>query len=97
MKYFSKVTADYWTAKNNAEKEAKIMARNLERRIINGSAEKQKFIDNIKEQVEKINQDNKRCKPLHLSIWTQPINREDCIIDIPGVFTMELFYVVEEL
>lgn len=92
--YFSKITADHWTAKNNAEKEAKKLAKEMDGILINADrllTFKADFIDGI----ERINKNNARCKPLHLSIWE--MNRDkfngNIQISISGCFSMLLYKV----
>lgn len=90
-KYFSKITADHWTPKNQAHKDAKAVASDMERRILahdNIEAFKQEFI----KRIDEVNSKNKRCNDLHFSIWNSPINKEDIIFSISGVFTLYVFY-----
>lgn len=90
-KYFSKITSDYWTPKNQAHKDAKAVASDMERRILDHSQ-----INNFKkefgERIDEVNKKNKRCKDLHFSIWNSPINKGDIIFSISGLFTLYIFY-----
>lgn len=90
-KYFSKITGDYWIPKNQAHKDAKAVASDMERRILkhdNIHAFKQEFI----KRIDEVNKKNKRCNDLHFSIWNSPINEGDIIFQISGVFTLCVYY-----
>jgi hypothetical protein len=89
--YFTKVTQDYWTAKNQLQKEAKKLMRSFERKIIKAS-EKAAFMKSMNEAFNDLNQKYSRCKPLHLDIWTPS---RDPHVHISGV-TELVFYVVAE-
>lgn len=63
--YFTKVTADYWTAKNKLQQEVKEFARACERMILKPDAVKD-WMAYLKSGVSKLNQQHKRCKPLRV-------------------------------
>ena len=81
--------ADHWCAKNKLEKEAHKLAYEMERRIVTSDQVldfKAEFID----KVSKINATYPRCKPLHLSIHSDLIDKGDIIFWMDGVFHLEL-------
>lgn len=93
--YVSRITADNWMAKNNLEKAAKKLAKEMERRLIPGeqlAAYKKEF----KDKIEKLNQEFKRCKPLDFYIDVSYDNRSDIDINCSGVFMMEVFEVKQQ-
>jgi hypothetical protein len=66
----------------------------MERRIITSEQVldfKAEFID----KVSKINAAHPRCKPLHLSIQSDPIDKGDIIFWIDGVFHLDLILAKE--
>jgi hypothetical protein len=93
--YFSRITDDYWTPKNQLEKAAKELARKMDRRLIN-EMELTDFRLEFEMQIKLLNQKFNRCKPLELTDsydhHTIPNKKEDDItISVPGVFYMCLF------
>jgi hypothetical protein len=89
--YFTKVTTDYWTAKNQLQKDAKKLMRSFERQIIKGS-EKEEFQKSMIVAFQDLNKKHSRCKPLHLDFWTP---EKDPKAHISGV-TELVFYQVKE-
>lgn len=92
--YFSRITANHWTPKNRAQKEAHEVVNIMDRRIISEN-QVEKFTEEFKNHIGRVNQDNKRCTPLHLSVWEIP-NSEDINFNISGVFSLDLFLVKGE-
>jgi len=89
-RYFSKVTADHWSAKNKLQQEAKEIARDMECRIIPADKLldfKAEFIDRIARSNEKYN----RCNPLHLSIWDREHDGNHIQFHISEVFSLSLY------
>lgn len=90
--YVSRITADHWMAKNDLEKAAKKLAKEMERRLIPGdklSAYKKEFRDKI----EKLNKEFKRCKPLEFYFHTDYSPRIDHLAHCQGVFMIEIFQI----
>lgn len=89
--YFTKVTQDYWTAKNKLELEAKALMRKFERIMIKKS-EKEAFIHGLKKSFDQLNQKYPRCKPLVIDIW-KPAKSTEIEIYISGVSQMKMYEV----
>jgi hypothetical protein len=87
--YFSHINADYWTAKNNAQKLAQVAARQMDHLLINEGVVKD-FLNAFEDKIQAINQANKRCKPLELYTWKP---EETLHVKIDGVFSMSLYEV----
>jgi len=88
-KYFSRITADYWTIKNTAHKEIRAVAQGMDRRIIDHTqviAFGQKF----KTRIDEINKHNRRCKDLPLEAAISH-NKIDYYFSVPGNFILYLF------
>ena len=88
--YVSRITADYWMAKNNLEKAAKILAKEMERRLI-PVEQLAAYKKELRDRIEKLNLEFKKCKPLDFSIMDKPNYCEQIEIYCTGVFIMELF------
>jgi hypothetical protein len=87
--YFSRIVADHWCAKNESQKAAHKLALEMERRIVSADKVldfKAEFID----KVSRINDLHPRCKPLHLSIQSDRIDKGDIVFWIDGVFHLDL-------
>jgi len=91
--YFTKVTQDYWTSKNNLQRDAKKLMRSFERRIIKES-EKKEFIKDIDYAFNFLNSRYSRCKPLLLNHRTP---EKDTVISISGVTELKLYKGVNEV
>lgn len=91
-KYFSKITANHWIAKNRLEEAAHKVARDMERRIISGDKVTE-FKKEFRDKIDTINSANPRCKPLELDIHSAYDDRGDIDIYIPSVFNFSLFLV----
>jgi hypothetical protein len=92
--YFSRITADHWCAKNNLEKAAHKLAREMDRRILTQDqvpAYKKEF----QEKINKLNQEYHRCKPLELDIHSAYDDRGDIDFYISSVFNLCLFLAKE--
>jgi hypothetical protein len=85
--YFSRITSDYWVAKNKLAAAAKKVARDMDRRII-ADEKLHQFKNEFKDRITELNAIHSRCKPLELEIW-KPMG-EQIAISISGVFQMEL-------
>ena len=57
MNYFSRITADHWTAKNNSQDEAKELAMTMDKLLISGNNLKE-YLNDFKESVKEINESN---------------------------------------
>ena len=91
MKYFSsRITADHWTPKNNLEKAAHKLAKEMDRRILHHS-EVEAFKKEFNDKVKALNEEYKRCKPLRLTIERSYYGGGDIDIYCDGVFHMSLF------
>jgi len=89
-RYFSKITADHWSAKNKLQAEAKEIARDMERRIIIES-EKLDFTVEFFDRIDKLNQKYHRCKPLYLSSWDREDENGTIQYSISEVFSLSLY------
>ena len=89
--YFTKVNQDYWTPKNQLHKEAKVLMRSYERKIVT-ETELLSFVKRIKESFEELNRKYPRCKPLHFYSWT-PRPGKDLGIHIDGVTELVIYKV----
>lgn len=95
-KYFSKITADYWTLRNQAHQQARELAQSLDRHLLN-KKDVEEFIDDFKQGIIEINTNNPRCKNLSLTVWSPWSNEYgDTMISVSGNFTMYLYKVVEK-
>lgn len=92
--YFSRITANHWTAKNRLEKAAHDVAKDMDRRLIPGDR-MNAFIEEFKAKIDSINKANARCKPLELNIHKDYMNRDDIRFYISMVFNFTLFLVKE--
>ena len=88
--YFSHITADHWTAKNNLQKAAHKIAVEMDRRIVLDD-EVALFKADFKTKIDALNIEFKRCKPQVLSIGADYMKRGDISFSIDGVFQMSLF------
>ena len=88
--YFSKISADHWTAKNNLEKEAHKLGREMERRII-PEQELKAFKKELSEKIDNLNKQFTRCKPLSFSIHGSYDNSGDYTAYCDGVFNMGIY------
>jgi len=93
-RYFSKVTSDYWTAKNNLQKEAKQVAMSMERQII-AEADILTYFNIFDKKIRDLNDKYKRCNPLVLEKREGGHNEVDIRIEISGVFYMKLYLIKE--
>jgi hypothetical protein len=86
--YFSRITADHWVGKNNLEKAAHKLAKEMDRKLISEKGVAG-FKKEFNEKVNALNQEFNRCKPLDFSIDKSYIGN-DVSIWCNGVFHMEL-------
>lgn len=92
MSYFAKITQDYWKETNNLEKAAREYANSMDRRLLFDKKERSRFIFDLKNGIQQLNEKHKRCKPLHLSHWPSRLSKSDDInIDCERVFRMVIY------
>lgn len=92
--YFSRITQDHWMAKNNLQRAAHKVAKEMDRRIVT----EDKVIDFKAEFIDKItrlNEEYSRCKPVHLSITKDPLDKGDTTFWADGIFCLVLFLAKE--
>lgn len=92
--FFSRITSDHWVAKNNLEKAAHKLAKEMDRRILQHS-EVDAFKKEFNDKVKALNEEYKRCKPLRFSIEKSYADNGDIAIWCYGVFNMSLFLAKE--
>ena len=92
--YFSRITSDHWIAKNNLQKAAHKLAKEMDRRVLTES-QVPAFKKEFKEKIDALNFEFKRCKPLSLSISSSYERNGDISVYCDGVFYMSLFLVKE--
>lgn len=90
--YLSRITADHWTAKNNLEKAAHELAKDMDRRLLTENQIKG-FKKEFQDKVDELNILYYRCKPLRFSIESREHSKDDYSIYCDGVFNMSLFLV----
>lgn len=100
MIYFSRITAIHWTAKNNAQKQAKELAMEMDRHMVEEQVVKN-WLQIFELKIYQINLDNPRCKPLKLDVWEKTsyghFMQKDISLCVSDVFQMELFEVKNNL
>lgn len=95
QQFFLRIIDDYWKAKNNAEKEAQVIARELDCTIIEQD-DLESIQNQIRDKIHSINNNNPRCKDLKIDFWTSGIysspsdNDYKIIGGIPNVFRLEI-------
>ena len=89
MKYFAKISSDYWSLKNKAHKLAREYAKKVDSTLLHNQREKEIFESTFKLAIHKINKENPRSKDLKLHIWN-PTSEDKTIVSIDGNFTMEI-------
>ena len=91
--YFSRITADHWTAKNSLEKAAHELAYEMDRFVIPEPLV-EGYLDLFKERITELDKKYCRCNPLRFSIVKdRSITDGDIYIYCDGVFQMSLFEV----
>jgi hypothetical protein len=92
-KYFSRITADHWTAKNKLEEAAKKLAWEMDRHLIPGDKVKE-FLGDFEKKMNELYAVHKRCKPLQFS-WHRGYTKgwAEWWIYCDGVFQMSLIEV----
>jgi hypothetical protein len=93
--YFSRITADHWSARNNLDKAAHNLAREMDRRLLSEN-EIMDFRVELLDKMEKLNQEFHRCKPLRVSMHESHSCNGDYSIYCDGVFHMGLFLVKDK-
>ena len=88
--YYSKITQDYWTDKNNLHKEIREAARSMERRLVNED-ELTAFKNELHDKIAVCHANNPRCKEMKLDTYSYP--KEDLHFSVSGVFDMMLYLV----
>lgn len=93
MEYFSIITQDHWTHKNNAHKEAHEAAEEMNRRIVHED-EVDSFTQEFRDRISEVNEKNKRCKDIDLTVWKPKWisgDPRDTQFSVSGVFIMYLY------
>lgn len=89
-RYFTRITADHWVAKNKLAEEAKQLALRMERLLLHEDT-LQLYKDTFIQAVKDLNAKYPRCKPLDISIWEVPNRRlKYWSYSIPGIFSIEV-------
>jgi hypothetical protein len=89
--YFSRITSDHWCSKNNLEKAAHKLAKEMDRRLVI-KEQVPAFKKEFKDKIEKLNLEYHRCKPLRFYTESgQSYQEGDMWIYCEGVFHMSLF------
>jgi hypothetical protein len=88
--YFSRIIEDHWVAKNNLEKVAHKLAKEMDRRIL-CEREIPAFKKEFQEKICALDKEYKRCKPLKFSIESYDFHEGDICFFCDGVFYMDLF------
>ena len=91
--FFSRITADHWTAKNKLEAAAHELAYEMDRKLIPGAFLKE-FIKEFERKIHKLDSDYPQCKPLRFSHHKGYTQRwSEYWIYCEGVFQMSLIEV----
>jgi hypothetical protein len=88
--YFSRITADHWTAKNELHRKVNTLAHELDKRLIRGS-ELETFKADFFERVDVLNRLYPRCKPIQIQIHKDFRDSEDYFVHCSGVFQMGIY------
>jgi len=89
-RFFSKITADHWIAKNSLEEAVKKLAREMDRRLLK-NFEVAPFKIKFREKIKELNKAQPRCKPVELEIRSSFLNKEETWIRVPQVFEMSIY------
>jgi len=96
MKYFTKVTQDYWSSKNKLHTALKDLMRRQDCRMLFDDEHKNEFIKEMQSDVARLCDLHPRCKPIKLQV----INRESLIqsdetqhtgLIIPGISHLKIY------
>lgn len=89
--YFSIITQDHWTPKNNAHKEAKEIAQKMSRTIIE-EKELDEYEEDFRARLAALNQRHPKCNDLILEVWKDSYNTkyQRIYYRISGVVHLEL-------
>lgn len=68
MKYFAKITQDYWTLKNKVNEQARKAAKEIDSTLLNSAHDRSVYLLELKKKIDQVNDANPRCKPLFLEI-----------------------------
>jgi hypothetical protein len=88
--YFSRITADHWTAKNKLEEAAHNLAHEMDRRLIQEN-ELPDYKQEFKDKIDDLNKTFSRCKPLQFSIEKGHFNSNEYAVYCDGVFNMGIY------
>jgi hypothetical protein len=88
--YFSLVSNDYYIAKNKLEADAHKMIRPYNKLLIKAEDLKN-FKDELKTQIDLLNQKHSRCKPLEFHCEACYNEKQSCFIEIRGVFRITMY------
>jgi len=96
IKFFSRITADHWTAKNKLQEAAHELAYEMDRKLIPGN-EVLKYIGEFERRIHDLESDYPNCKPLDFS-WHKGYTERwaEIWIYCNGVFRMSLIEVKED-
>jgi hypothetical protein len=96
-RYFTRITADHWVAKNKLAEEAKQLALRMERLLLHEDT-LQLYKDTFSQAVKDLNDKYHRCKPLVLHIWKIPDTRTNrWSYSIYSVFDIEVIELQGEM
>lgn len=97
MRYFAKITQDHWTLKNKVNTEARMVAKQMDRKLLMNPHERSVYLLNLQKMIDGVNRSNPRCKPVELNIHGEHLGEimadRDCFAYIPGNFHITIFYV----
>lgn len=68
MKYFAKITQDYWVLKNRANEQARKVAQEMDSTLLNSAHDRSVYLLELNKGINQVNDANPRCKPLVLEI-----------------------------
>jgi hypothetical protein len=88
--FFTKITADHWTAKNKLQEEVKKLAREMDRRLLR-NFEVATFIIRFRKKIKESNDKYPRCKPVEIEIEPFHSNKEETSIYVSEVFWMAIY------
>lgn len=91
--FFSRITADHWSAKNKLQEAAHKLAQEMDRKLIS-EAQVPDFNRDFIARIDALQREFPKCKPLAFSIMKPQdygAGMEDYHIFCDGVFNMSLF------
>ncbi len=88
MRYFAKVTDDYWTAKNKLQADVKERFKEQDRKILDDENELKCFLELMIQRVIAANDAHPRCKRLVMHKHTK---QDRVVLVISNVVTMKIW------